>query len=71
MNPSIRLKQISSKEFALLGMNDVAYVKRLVVNDEASYAIHTADGTQVAVLADFDVAIATIRQHDLEPLSLH
>jgi hypothetical protein len=71
MTPSERLRQISPKEFALLGLNDVAYVKRLVANDEVSYAIHTADGTQIAVLADRDVAIATIRQNDLEPLSLH
>jgi hypothetical protein len=71
MNTATRLKHISSKEFALLGMNDIAYVRRVVVNDEPSYAIHSADGTQVALLADLDVAIATIRQHDLEPLSLH
>jgi hypothetical protein len=71
MIPSTRLRQISSKDFALLGMNDVAYVKRVVVNDEPSYAIYTADGTQVAVLPDFEVAITTIRQNDLEPLSLH
>ena len=71
MNASERLKQITPKEFALLGMNDIAYVKRLVVNDEVSYAIYTADGTQIAVLADRDVAVATLRQHDLEPLSLH
>ncbi|HMK67928.1 MAG TPA: DUF1150 family protein [Stellaceae bacterium] len=66
-----RLKQITPKEFALLGMNDVAYVKRVIVNDEVGFAIHSADGTQVAVLPDRDVAYATIRQHELEPVSLH
>jgi len=71
MNPAERLKHITLKEFALLGMSDIAYVKRVVTNDEVAYAIHSADGAQVAVLADRDVAIATIRQHDLEPLSLH
>lgn len=65
------LKQISSREFALLGMNEVAYVKRVMVNDEAGFAIFSADGTQVAVLPDRDVAVATIRQHDLEPASVH
>jgi len=66
-----RLKHITPKEFALLGMNDVAYVKRVIVNDEVGFAIHSADGTQVAVLPDRDVAYATIRQHELEPVSLH
>jgi len=71
MNPTERFKQIDPKEFALLGMNDLAYVKRIVVNDEPSYAIHSADGTQVVVLADREIALATIRRHDLQPLSVH
>jgi len=71
MNAIEKLKHITPKEFALLGMNDVAYVKRVIVNDEVGYAIHSADGTQVAVMADREVAYAAIRQHELEPVSLH
>lgn len=65
------LKHISSREFALLGLNEVAYVKPIVVNDEVNFAIFSADGTQVAVLPDREVALATIRQHDLEAASVH
>lgn len=71
MNAIERLKNITPKEFALLGMNDVAYVKRVIVNDEVAYAIHSADGTQVAVMPDREVAFAAIRQHELEAVSLH
>ena len=71
MNAIERLKNITPKEFALLGMNDVAYVKRVIVNDEVGYAIHSADGTQVAVMPDREVAFAAIRQHELEAVSLH
>ena len=71
MNHMEKLRRISPQEFALLGMQDMAYVKRVTVNDEAAFAIHAADGTQVAVLPDRDVAVATVRQHDLEPLSVH
>lgn len=71
MNQMEKLRHISPQEFALLGMQDMAYVKRVTVNDEAAFAIYAADGTQVAVLPDRDVAIATVRQHDLEPLSVH
>ena len=71
MNAIEKLKHITPKEFALLGMNDVAYVKRVIVNDEVGYAIHSADGTQVAVMPDLEVAYAAIRQHELEPVSLH
>jgi hypothetical protein len=66
-----KLRHISPKEFALLGVQDVAYVKRVTVNDGAAYAIHAADGTAVALLPDRDIAFATVRQHDLEPLSVH
>ena len=66
-----KLRQISAQEFALLGMQDMAYVRRVIVNDEAGFAIHAADGTQVAVLPSRDLAFATVRQHDLEPMSVH
>jgi len=66
-----KLRHISPQEFAMLGMQDVAYVKRVVVNDESAFAICAADGTQVALLADRDLAWATVRQHEMEPVNVH
>jgi hypothetical protein len=66
-----RLRQISARELAFLGIEDLAYVKRVEVDGTAAYAIHAADGTQIAVLAGRDLAFAAARQHDLEPLSVH
>ena len=71
MNEIEKLRLISPKEFALLGVEDVAYVKRVMANGVAAYAVHAADGTEMAVLADRDLAFATLRQHDLEPVSVH
>ena len=71
MNKVERVRQISARELALLGMQDIAYVKRAVVNGEPGYTVHAADGTQIAAFVDRDVAFATVRQHDLEPLSVH
>lgn len=71
MYPIERLKNISSREFALLGMNDMAYVKRVVVSDEVKFAILGADGTQLALAPSEELAYATIRQNDLEPVSVH
>lgn len=65
------IRQMSARELALFGMQDLAYIKRIVVDGTAGYAVHAADGTQIAVLPDRDVAFATVRQHDLEPLSVH
>jgi hypothetical protein len=66
-----RSRQMSPRELALFGMQDLAYIKRVVVDDVAGYAVCAADGTQIAVIADRDIAFATVRQHDLEPLSVH
>ena len=71
MNNLARLRHLSPRELAVLGMQDMAYIKRVVVNDEVGYAIHAADGTQVALLSDREVAFATVRQHDMEAVCVH
>jgi hypothetical protein len=52
-------------------VQDIAYVKPVVVDGNAGYAIHAADGTQMAVIADRDIAFAVVRQNELEPVSVH
>jgi hypothetical protein len=71
MNQIEKLRHITPKEFALLGMQDIAYIKRVALEQGSGFAIYAADGTQVAVLADRELAFATVRQHDLEPVSVH
>jgi hypothetical protein len=66
-----RIRQMSSRELALFGMQDLAYVKAVLINGVTEFAVHAADGTQITVLPDRDIALATVRQHDLEPLSVH
>ena len=68
---NLNLRNITQLEFATLGMHDVAYIKPKVIDGYISYAICTADGKEVAVEETRDVAFATVRQHDLEPLSVH
>jgi len=66
-----RVRQMSPQDLALLGMQDVAYVKRVVVDEVVGYAVHAADGTQIATIPDRAVAFAVVRQNDLEPVSVH
>ena len=66
-----RIRQMSSRELALFGMQDLAYVKPVLVDGVTAFALHAADGTQIAVMPDREIARATVRQHDLEPLSVH
>ena len=65
------LKRLSDSELGLLGMEDVAYVKPVVVDGADVFAVHAADGTQIAVIADRELAFAVVRQHDMEPVSVH
>lgn len=65
------LKQLSPRELGLLGMEDIAYVKQIDIDGVAAFAVHAADGTQIAVMGNRAVAFAMVRQHDMEPVSVH
>jgi len=71
MDQTQALKHISPQEFSALGMHGVAYVKQVVINGAVAFAVHAADGTQIAVLPDRELAFAAVRQNELQPLSVH
>lgn len=59
------------EEFAALGVKDLAYVKPKPSDGRQLFSIHTADGSEVAVVEGRELAFATIEQNELEPLSVH
>lgn len=67
--PLSRLKPLSQQDFAEFGRTAMAYVKR--VDATGAYAIHAADGTYLWRYADREVAFAALRQHEMEPMSVH
>ena len=71
MIATLNPRHISSRDLAQLGVQDLAFVKTVQVDDQTAYAIHAADGTQMALISDRDVAFAAVRQHGLEPVSVH
>ena len=71
MQTSEEMRQMTANDLAMLGVQDIAYVKAVVVDGAAGYAIHAADGTQMALTADRDIAFAVVRQNELEPVSVH
>ena len=68
---SASLKNLSASELLTFGLNDVAYLKPANVNGQSVYAIHAADGSQLAFVANREVGFAAMQQHELEPVSLH
>ena len=66
-----KFRTLSPTDFATLGMSDIAYVKPVTLDNRIAFAIHAADGTQMAVVNDRELALAAVRQHDLEALDVH
>jgi hypothetical protein len=65
------IRHISAEQLAQLGMQQIAYVKPVVLNGEQGFAIHAADGTPMAVAGNREVAIAAIMQHEMVPAQVH
>ncbi len=71
MGAMVDIRHISSEQLAQLGLQQIAYVKPVVVNGTACFAIHAADGTPMAVAGDREVALAAIRQHEMVAAQVH
>ena len=65
------IRHISTEQLAQLGMQQIAYVRPVVVNGASAFAIHAADGTPMAIAGGFDVAVAAIVQHEMVPAQVH
>jgi hypothetical protein len=65
------LRHISTEDLAQLGMQQIAYVKPVVVDGLPQFAIHAADGTPMAIASGLDVAIGAIVQHEMVPTQVH
>lgn len=71
MNPNETHLEITTNDLMAMGMNDIAYVRPVEVEGKPAFMVHAADGTQMAVFADREVALAAVRRHDMEPFSVH
>ena len=67
----VDIRHISAEQLAQLGLQQIAYVKPVVVNGTAAFAIHAADGTPMAMAGDREVAIAAIQQHEMVATQVH
>ncbi len=64
-------KPLTQAEWQAFMVNQVAYIKPVLENGQSAFAIHAADGTQLAIIGDRDTAFAAVRSHDLEAVSVH
>jgi hypothetical protein len=64
-------KEMSAHELFAWGAENVAYIARVEANGSIAYAIHSADGTRLAIAPSRDLAFAAAKQHELEAVSVH
>jgi hypothetical protein len=65
-------RRLSDEQFAVLGLNRIAYVKPVPgENGAIVYEVHAAEGSKIAEISDRAVAFAAVRQYDMEPVSVH
>ena len=63
---------LADEAFRGLGTQQIAYVKAINLPDGAhAFGIFSADGKPIAAAPSFEIAQALIRQHELEPASVH
>lgn len=71
MDGLIKLHGLTARSFAKFGMHRSAYVKSVETGDGRAYAVHAADGSYLFTIHDREAACAALRQHEIEPLSVH
>ncbi len=65
------IRSLSPDDLGRLGMEEVAYVKPVILNGARAFAIHAADGTPMAVAQDHGLAVAAIVQNEMVPAQVH
>ena len=55
----------------IMNSSTLAYVRPVITENGKSYAVCSADGTQLALFATEEAAYFTAKQHDLEPVLIH
>lgn len=69
LNQSESIKAM--QDWAHYGIHRLIYIKAIRVDQRTFHALYAADGTQLVIVEARALAEATIRQHALEPLSVH
>lgn len=58
-------------DLARMGLSEIAYIRRAIVNDTPMWTIHSAAGDPLGAAQSFDQAWMAVKQNDLEPVRVH
>ena len=71
MAAMVDIRHISTEQLAQLGMQQIAYVKPVVVNGTAASRSMPPTARRWRLPVDLDVAVAAIVQHEMVPAQVH
>ncbi len=58
-------------DLAQMGLAEMAYIRKTLVNDQPVWSIHSAAGHPLGAAQSFEQAWAAVKQHDLEPMRVN
>ena len=64
------LRALSTEGLAMLGADQLAYIRSHNVNGEAVYVVHGANGQELAGFDNYGAALAACYENELEPVAL-
>ena len=70
-HPEPHTPAMSVADFVHFGENQFAYLKPVVVNGEDLIGVFGADGQELALFEEREIADATVRHNNMVPLSVH
>jgi len=63
-------KQLDPQDFLALGIEQVAYIRPMKIEDQSAFAICAADGTTLSVMESYESALGAIHNNDMDVTTL-
>lgn len=64
-------ENLGNKELLNFGLQDMVYVRPVVMDDQELYAIHAADGTPLSIMESYENAMHKINESDMHAATIH
>lgn len=68
---SAQLKALSVTDWARFGLEEVAYLRPVLLNGVKAVSIHAADGTRIGAAPTIELAAAAVVEHEMAPVLVH
>ncbi len=64
------LKGLSSQDFLAFGVQNLAYIKEVQIDNETAFAVQAADGTPLSVIHSREEAESVIQGNDMKSITV-